>query len=530
MISQVVKFLLENGADPKLQTSQNYKTADLARSTAVLSLVSPEETARNKYAVSSQKCQDRLQPSPFLDPKVHSQVATTDGLNGSYSERSLYEGGFEPTMHKNVNDDEVPIQVLEHSQNKKMIVHFEEDFGMDSRKHNDGHNFHAQSFESPYGFSRNTWLLASEAEVKESKEKEELHARLSPPEVYEHNGKLAEHLHQAHCYGVEATGMQASGHSKVVNKMVVTEMSPENIGQNHTKESVSSIACSNSQEEFLATETLVQMNARCLSAKKPNTFVTPESEDDTVGPEKINECLDKAIIEISSYLETSQNLNAQEPFDGRDVSKVGLGLLMNDKNVAEDRSVDSNNTSHRPEALSPVNVLCSDYSQGDQQLPPIDQANNTEVKTSESNAINNHLTGNGGESLEQQLVGNFTKIKPRSEKKRDSSGVERNGKSGRRKRTSTRSSESSKHEMNRNLVKEECTNHISNVTWRSELAKHRYSFSNIPVCIPGYEDFLINSRTGSDCSHNEVSRCLTVLLTSLGSRSVHWPGGLLVPI
>lgn len=57
--------------------------------------------------------------------------------------------------------------------------------------------------------------------------------------------------------------------------------------------------------------------------------------------------------------------------------------------------------------------------------------------------------------------------------------------------------------MNENLVKEECTNHISNVTWRSELAKHRYSLANIPVCIPGYEDFLINNRTGPECEKNK---------------------------
>lgn len=509
MVSQVVKFLLENGSDPNLQTSQNYRTADLARSTAVLSLVSPEKTARDKDAVSSQEYEHHLQPSPFVDPNVHSQVATTDELhvNSSYSERSLYKDGFGPTkiMHINMKDDEVPIQSLENPQNKKMIVHFEEDCGIDSRKHSDRHNFHGQSFQSLYGFPRNAWLLDSEAEVQESKEKEELHARLSPPELYKHNGKLAEYLHQAHCHGVEATGIQASGHSEVVNKMVVMEMSPENIGQNHTKELVSSIACSNSQEEFLATETLVQMNSRCLSAKKPSTFVTPESEDDTVGPEKINECLDKAIIEISSYLETSQTLNAQQPFEKRDVSKVRLGLLINDKHVVEDRSL-ANNTPLRPTTLSPENVLGGDYSQENQQLAPIDQANNTEVETSESNAIHNDLTGNRGESLEQQLVVNFTKMKPRSEKKKDGSGVERNGKSGRRKRTSTRSSESSKYEMNENLVKEECTNHISNVTWRSELAKHRYSLANIPVCIPGYEDFLINNRIGPEC---EVSCCLS---------------------
>ncbi|XP_078378182.1 uncharacterized protein LOC144661330 [Oculina patagonica] len=107
---------------------------------------------------------------------------------------------------------------------------------------------------------------------------------------------------------------------------------------------------------------------------------------------------------------------------------------------------------------------------------------------------------------EQQPQINFTKIKPRNEKKKDSGVSERGGKSGRRKRSSTRSSDISKSENTQSLRKEECTSHIPNPSWRSYLPKYRYNMSSIPISIPGYEDFLINSKNSvsrSNSSSNE---------------------------
>ena len=497
-ISQVVKFLLENGADPKLQTSQNYSTAELARSAAVLKLVSPEQTARDYYATYSQESQPLPRPSQFDEANFDLPGAKINCLNSSYSERSLYSSGFEPVVHVDAKNDAPPVFLsVEHSQNKEMCVNAQEDFGISS-----GNHYNKQYF---YEFPRNGHHFASESDVKGSKEREDLSA--TSTEAVKRIDEGTGHFRQPHFHVVDSTDMVPGCNTKVVGKMNVAESSSENLVQNPIKKCSSDIACPNSPEESIATETLVQINAREVSsAKKPGETVTQESEEDTVAPEKLNECLDKAMIEISSYLERSQNFDVQTPCDERDLSKGGPGLFKNDKSVAEDRSfATEGSTPHRPVSVPLETGLSDDYSQEDLQLASVSQPGETEFKTTESNAVVTDLTSNGTDCFERQQVGNFTKVKSRSEKRRE--GMERSGKTGRRKRSSTRSSESSRCDSNQSVVKEECTNHIPNVTWRSELSKYRCSMSAIPLRVPGYEDFLINSRNGSKSLLNEVSPC-----------------------
>lgn len=494
-ISQVVKFLLENGADPKLQTSQNCSTAELARSAAVLKLVSPERNARDYYATYSQEPHPLPRPSQFDEANFDLPGAKINGLNSSYSERSLYSGGFEPVMHVDAKNDAPPVfWSVEHSQNKEMCVNPQEDFENHCNK---------QHF---YEFPRNGHHSAGESDVKGNKERGDLRVTLSSAEAVKGIDEGTGHFQQPRCYGVDSTDMVPGGNTEVVDKMNVAESSSENLVLNPIKECTSDIACPNSLEESIATESLVQINAREVSAKKPGETVIQESEEDTVAPEKLNECLDKAMIEISSYLERGQNFDVQTPCEERDLSKGDPGLFKHDKSVAGDWSfANESGIPHRPVVVPLETGLSDDYSQEDQQLASVSQPGETVLKTTESNAVIADLTSNGTDCFERQQVGNFTKVKSRSEKRRE--GMERSGKTGRRKRSSARSSESSRCDSNQSVVKEECTNHIPNVTWRSELSKYRYSMSAIPFCVPGYEDFLINSGNGSKSLSNEVSPC-----------------------
>lgn len=472
----------------------------MARSAAVQKLVSPEQTTRDYYTTYSHESQPLPHPSPFDEPNFDLPGAKINGLNSSYSERSLYSGGFEPVVHLDAKNDAPPVFLsVEHSQNKEMCVNPRDDFGIGSGNH--------CNKQYSYDFPRNAHHFSNESEVDGSKERDDLSATLSSAEAVKRIDEGAGHFQQPHCYGVLSIDMEPGGNTQVVDKMnVVAESSSENLVQNHVKECTSDIAHPNSLEESIATETLVQINARQLSAKKPDETVTQESEEDTVAPEKLNECLDKAMIEISSYLETSQNFDVQTPCDERELSKGDPGLIKNCRSVAEDRSfANESSTPHRPLAVPLETGLSDDYSQEDQQLGSVSQPGETELKRSENNAVVTDLTNNGTDCFERQQVGNFTKVKSRSEKRRE--GMERGGKTGRRKRSSTRSSESSKCDSNQSVVKEECTSHIPNVTWRSELSKYRYRVSAIPLRVPGYEDFLINSRNGSKSLLNEVSHC-----------------------
>ena len=471
----------------------------MARSAAVQRLVSPERTTRDYYTTYSHESQPLPHPSQFDEPNFDLPGAKINGLNSSYSERSLYSGGFEPVVHLDAKNDAPPVFLsVKHSQNKEMCVNPQEDFGIGS-----GNHCNKQYL---YEFPRNAHRFACESDVNGSKEREDLSATLSSAEAVNRIDEGAGHFWQPH-YRVDSTDMIPGGNTDVVDKMNIAESSSKNLVQNHVKECTSDIACPNSLEESITTETLVQINTRQVSAKKPGETVTQESEEDTVAPEKLNECLDKAMIEISSYLETSQNFDVKTPHDERDLrSKGDPGLFKIDKSVAEERSfANESSIPHRPVAVPLETGLSDDYSQEDQQLASVTQPEETELKTSESNAVVTDLTNNGTDCFERQQVGNFTKVKSRSEKRRE--GMERGGKTGRRKRSSTRSSESSRCDSNQSVVKEECTNHIPNVTWRSELSKYRYNVSAIPLRVPGYEDFLINSRNGSKSLLNEVNPC-----------------------
>ena len=475
----------------------------MARSAAVLQLVSPERTTRDYYTAYSQESQPLPPPCQFDEPNFDLRGAKINGLNSSYSERRLYSGGFESVMHVDAKNDAPPVMSVEHSQNDEMCVNSQEDFGTGL-----GNCCDKQYF---YDFPRNAHHFAGESVVNGSTDREDLSATLSSAEAVKRNNEGAERFEQPHFYVVDSTSMEPDGnYTQVVDKMNAAESSSENLVQNHIKECMSHIGCPDSLEESIATETLVQINSRDLSAKKPGVSVAAQNEEDTVTPEKLNECLDKAMIEISSYLETSQNFDVQTPHDERDLGKGEPGLFKNDKSLAEDSSfANDSSTPHRPVALPLETGLSIDYSQGDQRLAPVSQPGETELKTAESNAVDD-LTSDETDFDRHQVV-HFTKVKPRSEKRKE--GMEKSGKTGRRKRSSTRSSESSKCDSNQSVVKEECTNHIPNVTWRSELSEYRYSVSAIPLRVPGYEDFLINSRNGSKSLLNEVSHCpLSVMI------------------
>lgn len=109
---------------------------------------------------------------------------------------------------------------------------------------------------------------------------------------------------------------------------------------------------------------------------------------------------------------------------------------------------------------------------------------------------------------------NFTKIKLRSERKKECFGVEKSNRFGIRKRVLTRFFESNKYEIRLSLEEEECLNYFRNVIWRVELFKCRYNLLDIFFCVFGFEDFVINSRRGltSLFIMNEVSYCLELFL------------------
>lgn len=102
-----------------------------------------------------------------------------------------------------------------------------------------------------------------------------------------------------------------------------------------------------------------------------------------------------------------------------------------------------------------------------------------------------------GNIVDQQPNANFTKIKTKGDRKKDGAITEKGTRSIRKKKSSKSSDVTNSHCSH---IKEECTSHIQNSSWRSDLPKYRYSISTLPLRIPGYEDFLINSNNSESKS------------------------------
>lgn len=502
-LQQVVKFLLENGADSKLQTSQNYRASDLARSEAVLNLLNQEEKTSDCYSIESQ---ESLPHPQYSEPNYNLPSGKINGLNGSFVQRSscndIYDHGFS----------------FQGAQDAKVHLIPQESFEINAKgNRGEKQDFYVQSFPAVYGFPENVYPFANETGV--IKEREVINSRSLCNEVVENNDNVQVkhdygtwHFQNSPCCHVGSEELQLNGNAEVGSRVIESAAS-ENLVQDFTKESTSALTCPNKLEGPIA-EDLDQIHVKNLPAKKPCLVLTSESEEDTVRPEKLNECLDKAMIEISSYLETSQKVDVHlVSCDGHetDLNNCISNQLKNDKNLIGKTLPNEFVSVTSPQRPEPTEAsLNFDNCQEDQSSVGSSLLKRMECKEDMTKVFAEEVTTDGTNCADQQPPMNFTKIKPRSEKKKDSGVTERSGKSVRRKRSSTRSSDISKCESHQSMRKEECTNHIPNTSWRSDLPKYRYSMSAIPLCVPGYEDFLINSKnrkSGSKSLSDEVSHC-----------------------
>lgn len=472
-LQQVVKFLLENGADSKLQTSQNYRATDLARSEAVLNLLNQEEKISDCYSTESSS-----QPQ-YNNVNKKLPSVKMNGLNGSFVQESpcnnIYDHGFSFQGAQDVKVHLIPQESLEINA---------------KGNHIEKQDFYRQSFPTAYGI-----VYPFENDTEVSKEREVISSRPLCNDVEEKNGNVqvkcdygAWHYQNSSCLRGGSDEMQLNGNAEVESR-VIEPLASEDLVQDFTKKSTSAMTCPNSLGPPVA-KGLDQIHGQNLPTKKPCLAVISDSEEDAVRPEKLNECLDKAMIEISSYLETSQKVethsascNGQET----DLNNCNNNELKHEKNL-NDKTLPNElvimTSLQGPDPT--VSSLNFDNCQEDQQY-----ASSSLLKRMECKEEVTKIPAEEVNSVDQEPTMNFSKIRLRSERKKDSGVSERSGKSIRRKRT-TRSSDTNKYEQT--IKKEECTNHISNRSWRSDLPKYRHSLSALPLCVPGYEDFLINSK------------------------------------
>lgn len=492
---QVVKFLLENGADPNLRTSQNYSTAKLARSETVFRLVCPEQTLKdNHYYCPISSHESRVQ---FNEVNTDFRAVMEVDVSSTESE-SFYNGNFEP--RNDLKSPVLPPIQYECSQDKACSYPLE-GLQVSSVKHP-----YKRDFQDNGEFSKTVVQCSDETEFSGIREKKDFCDSFSSFSASEKIYRTAVYQQSSNS-DIDCAEVECDVTNEVVNRSNVTESSSENLSENSMKEAEAHfpLGCPDSLEESIATETLVSMYARKNFAAKLGAAVSSESEEDTVAPERLNECLDKAMIEISTYLGANHSFITGGPPRECDMSKGGFGGSK--KHLAVSRADDWSFS------LNPTSQECQSGSdlRAKNHLPSFVENHKTDQKASESNVLvgsPKRTVTMSGDSL--QSPENFTKIRTRSEKKKELNAVEKSSTTGRRKKTLAKSSDSGKHGIGPTLPGEECIYHLRNVTWREKLLRFKYKLSDVSPHIPGFEDFLINGscRSRALFHMDEVSHCL----------------------
>ena len=413
-----------------------------------------------------------------------------NGLNGSFVQESpgnnIYDHGFSFQGAQNVKVHLIPQESLEINSKGHLI---------------EKQDFYRQSFPTAYG---NVYPFQNDTEV--SKEREVINSRSLCNDVEDKNGNVqvtvkcdygAWHYQNSACLRGGSEEVQLNGNAEVGSKVSEPLLS-EDLVQDFTKKSTSALTCPNSLGPPVA-KGLDQIHGQNLPTKKPCLAVISDSEEDAVRPEKLNECLDKAMIEISSYLATSKKVDTHSAScNGHetDLNNCNNNEINNEKNL-NDKTLPNElvivTSLQGPDPT--VSSLNFDNCEEDQQYVGSSLLKRMEYKEELTKVPAEEVN-----SVDQEPTMNFSKIRLRSERKKDSGVSERSGKSVRRKRTSARSTDTNKYEQS--TKKEECTNHISNRSWRSDLPKYRHSLSTLPLCVPGYEDFLINSKNRKNTSES----------------------------
>lgn len=461
-----------------MQTSHNYSTLDLARSAEVRSLLSSEQGTKDSDTTRLQGYHCPLPQAKEVGKVVEEQF---HGENRPLFQESVYNETFNNFLSVNVDESNlskvIPTEV---SPDKEKLTFIKpRDSEVSTESHWEGKGFTVKNLQETSQRENKRVFVVDNKEPLSRKETASI-MQVSSRETEEEstgvNGDgVALLFQQTQICGINSDELKLNGNTEVVNSQNITMATCLSGLQSHNvvRDTASDSTTPNTCEESIATETLIRLP------------VTQEVEEDTPAPEKLNECLDKAIIEISTYLETSKEI----PYSTDKILKQTSTMPTGNEPTSQSSDLDAS-VKLPAEGPQAHHIHCLGH-----------EHHATSALSSEAdNKAKENVVDN---SFEQQSVANFTKIKPRNEKRKEVSGVEKNVKSSRRKRTSTRSSESNP----TSSVREECTSHIANPTWRSELAKYKYSWPTMQLCVPGYEDFLINSKNchRTKISSNEVS-------------------------
>lgn len=222
-----------------------------------------------------------------------------------------------------------------------------------------------------------------------------------------------------------------------------------------------------------AKETYRQNNLYSRCSSSSSSSLHNSDIDDGIDPARLNECLDKAMLQMSSYLDPKKECyHFDNGYKNSDYNMAPLPSLPMTRSKSDDeRSKKSPPCSNGNVAAHAVSV---DVSRPQPKNDKLIDDNTVKVDIT-SNKENQSIVKNT-QCQDKTSCGNIPKV--------DSN------------RFVSDSNEKSS---------QECVGHIRNPTWRKALAKQYYNPANLPLYIPGYPMFTMKSKSYTTQTQDEIS-------------------------
>lgn len=192
--------------------------------------------------------------------------------------------------------------------------------------------------------------------------------------------------------------------------------------------------------------------------------------DDNIDPARLNECLDKAMVQMSSYLDPKKDCFDYD--NGFPTSKYNSQVI-----------------------AMPVSRSKSD----DETLLK------TNLQFASNGSASLCINGVGLSPLKNDKPSDLKETRVDTQFNKENQPVSRSLPC--QNKTSTQPKADTSKVVNDSYIKscQECVGHIKNPTWRKALAQHFYNPSNLPLYVPGYPKFTMKSRDYT--THSQVNVC-----------------------
>lgn len=218
--------------------------------------------------------------------------------------------------------------------------------------------------------------------------------------------------------------------------------------------------------------------------------------DDSIDPKRLNECLDKAMLEMSSYLDPKENAcefsNQSSPKSNQAVvNSLATAIPSKSKNLDDKRLCDQQNLENQQNA-----IINGQSNPNRREKDVVKISGPQENEATKQLLSKNQIIEDGSSNKE-----NHPSQKLHVALQSDNTNILNQNVSN------TTADVRNSSDVNR--VIQDCFDHIKNPTWRKAIEKQYYSVSSLPLYVPGYKKFMMSTK--SYTLHTQDTRCVSTV-------------------